>query len=108
MGTDERAAGGLQVRLPGRVGVGRWTDADEVIGCPEDDAWNRMPMVVILDEGFDGLRIVVWNATDEDVEDQILEHDNGRLAERWMSAADPSGGRGFHFWGRAAEVRTAP
>ena len=94
-----------QVRLPGRVGG--WVDMDEVIGCREDDAWHRMPMVIILNEGFDGLRIAVWNASDEDVEDLVLEHDGGRLAERWMAAADPDEGRGFHRWDRAAQTRIA-
>jgi len=81
--------------------LGQWVEVDVEIGEPDDlGTWNRQPFLVILNEGFDGLRILVWGVECAgDAADAIRESDVG---ERFHECDEE---RGFHYFDRVAQVR---
>lgn len=83
---------------------GQWLDVDREVGAHGDlGTWNRQPFLVILNEGFDGLRILVWGCENADeVYDAIRDSGEFNMVERFDEC---DAERGFHHFARVAEVR---
>ena len=82
-----------------RGGTTPWVDIDREYGDRE-----VLPWIVILDEGFDGLRIAVGTEYAHEVAEVIFSEADLDDRDRF-ERCDEDGL--FHFWGRALEVADA-
>jgi len=84
----------------------QWREIDAEVGrVDERDEDDVVATVVVLNEGFDGLRLLIWHYTSETPDDAFEQRQSPSYWERFHDADE---GAGFHVFERlhlAAIVR---
>jgi hypothetical protein len=88
-----------------------WIDVDVETGRLDiaDELYEIVPTLIILNEGFDGLRILVWHDMQESFEEAFCDYqdENPDAWERFQRADEDAGFHLLEQIGRQDVVRSA-